>query len=517
MKKLITVLVSLALSAVAVYFVTGFIRNTYSEGITTYNESINAEVEARREQLLETSVFRNGVVVSDISIGGMTYKEALQALKPVEYSLIKDVGFTLHYDDKQTFLGMFYFDVSYNTKQILGEAIMLATEGEPEYIQQQIDEIASEGRYYTVECTVSPKLPLINYKINSIADTLYVAPVNAYYMAKPEGVEAGVGIDNRFTFYEGKQGLAACPEEAIEEITRRAAEADYGDVTLKVEPIDPKITVEYLRENVVMRSYYESSYASGSYSAPNRVHNIIKACGLVNGTCVYPYNPNNPDDSRHIFSTNDCLGYRTLEDGWLMAPGFVDGGTRSEDSPGGGVCHVSSTMYNAVIKADLRIVYRINHSSHVGYVPWGLDATIDSGRIDFKWSNNTGSYIYVFMYVNTSKKVVCCEIWGEPFPDEFDYIDFYSEFIEEIEPGETEYIEKSELEKPYWYIYNSAKTGYRYQSFKQYYKDGAPVGDPVKVAFSEYKMHPIRICVWPGFNPDTDELLPEYKTSRPKD
>ena len=180
------------------------------------------------------------------------------------------------------------------------------------------------------------------------------------------------------------------------------------------------------------------------------------------------------------------------------------------------MCHVSSTMYNAVVKADLSIVYRINHSSHVGYVDWGLDATIDSGRIDFKWANNTEHNIYVFMWVNSKQKEVCCEIWGEPFPDEFDEIRFYSEFIEDIEPGEPEYIVNSALSQGQWYYSNNPKTGHRYQSYKQYYKDGVPVSEPIKVAFSEYKMHPLRYGVWPGFNKDVDVLLPENRVSRPQ-
>ena len=530
MKKLIGILITLAVGAVAAFFAVGLIRDTYSEGIASYDESINAAVEARRAELLENSVFHNGVVVNDVSIGGMTYEEALKALKPVEDRMVEDVGFTLHYNDETTQFPLSFFNVEYDTKQILGDAIMLASEGEPELVQQQIDRIAAEGRYYSISCTVTPKENLISSKIYNIASYLFENPVNASFEANPDSVyvdpKAYEGIEDpttlpdyvspdRFIYHEGKTGRTAYPQEAIDEILARTESGDYGDVVMRVETTYPEITLDNIEDKIVMRSHFESSYASGSYGAPNRLHNVKKACGLVNGTCVPPADPADPDSKVNVFSTNDCLGYRTLEDGWLPAPGFVDGGARSEDSPGGGVCHVSSTLYNAVIKADLKIVYRINHSSHVGYVDWGLDATIDSGRIDFKWANNTEHNVYVFMWVDTKKKLVCCEIWGEAFPEEFDSIEFYSEFLEEIPPGPTEYVQTNKLTYGQWYYGNSAKTGYKYQSYKQYMKDGKKVGEPVKVAFSEYKMHPVRVYVWVGYNGEA--LLSENYYKPPAD
>ncbi len=524
MRKAICIVFSLLIAAAAAYFASGYIKSAYSEGMKEYNDSIQAEVEARRAELIDNSVFREGVYVNNVSIGGMTYAEAKAVLKAVEDEMVKDVGFTLHYGDESCDFPKSYFSISYNTDELLGDAIMLATEGEPEFVQQQIDEIAKNGRHYDIECRVVPKEKLITSKINSIAAQLYVKPVNATFAPKPNSVEGtspsysgsyAPKQSDRFTFKEGRNGQKAIPEPAIEEMITRARAADYGDVTMEISTLEPDLTVDNIASKIVLRSHFESSYASGSYGAPNRLHNVIKACGLVNGTCVPPKDPNDPGDYSYIFSTNNCLGYRTIEAGWLPAPGFVDGGANSVDSPGGGVCHVSSTLYNTVIKADLNIVYRINHSSHVGYVPWGLDATIDSGRIDFKWSNNTKHNVYVFMWVDQRYKLVRCEIWGEPFPDSFDYIDFYAEHIEDIEPGDPEYIEDRNLEAPHWYLFNKAKMGYRYESFKQYYKNGAKVGAPVHVANSEYRMHPVRYHVWVGFDPAVDALLPENRVPKP--
>jgi hypothetical protein len=111
---------------------------------------------------------------------------------------------------------------------------------------------------------------------------------------------------------------------------------------------------------------------------------------------------------------------------------------------------------------------------------------------------------------------VHCEIWGQPFPDEFDEIRFYAELVEEIvPPAEPEIIRDSRLPYPYWYVSNRAKTGYKYQSYKVYYKNGRPVSAPKEVALSTYTMHPRRIHVWASYDPAVDYLDPAYQTAPP--
>ena len=476
--------------------------------MTSYIDNINADVEAKRAELVSTGVFHDGVTVNGIPIGGLTFDEAKEALRPFESSLVQDIGFELKYGDDSTLeIGRDYFTVGYNTDEILSEAIMLASDGELEAIRQQIDDIAQNGRNYEISYQVKIDADRVTSEVTEIGESLKKSPKNASCKPNPDSVYNG---GDRFKYKEGRNGYEADYEKAIAEILSRAESGDYGTVVMEGRVIEPDIKLSDLMGKIVKRSSYRTSFASGQYAAPNRVFNIDKASRLVNGYILPPKSSDSGDKS-YVFSMNSTLGDRTEALGWLPAPGFVNGGANSVDSPGGGVCQVSSTLYNAVIRADLKIVYRINHSSHVGYVPWGLDATIDTGRIDFKFSNNTKSNIYIFMWVNESKQTCNCEIWGEPFPSNFDSIDFYAELIEETPPTDTVYIQTSQLSAPYWYIGNPAKTGYKYQSYKQYYKNGEAIGEPIKVATSEYRMHPKRIYVWPGFNPEYDVLYPIYR------
>lgn len=119
---------------------------------------------------------------------------------------------------------------------------------------------------------------------------------------------------------------------------------------------------------------FSTNYSSSSL---NRKENIRLASDKINGRILNP---------GEVFSFNDIVGPRTAATGYKVA--HVYSGSKVVDGIGGGICQVSSTLYNAVVFADLEIVYRTNHSLPVSYVPLGRDATVSYGTIDFKFKNN---------------------------------------------------------------------------------------------------------------------------------
>jgi hypothetical protein len=94
-----------------------------------------------------------------------------------------------------------------------------------------------------------------------------------------------------------------------------------------------------------------------------------------------------------VFSYNDIVGPRTPRLGWRNAPTYQDG--LVVPGPGGGICQTSTTLYNAVLRANLKVVERQNHSMPVHYVPPGCDATVNYGSTDFRFANNTSGPVYV--------------------------------------------------------------------------------------------------------------------------
>lgn len=93
------------------------------------------------------------------------------------------------------------------------------------------------------------------------------------------------------------------------------------------------------------------------------------------------------------------------ENGWLPATAFANGGAETRQEYGGGICQVSTTLYNAVLRSDLEIIARSGHTRKVRYIGGGLDAALSGKDKDFVFRNNTDSDIYVFMWVDESQKL----------------------------------------------------------------------------------------------------------------
>jgi vancomycin resistance protein YoaR len=165
-------------------------------------------------------------------------------------------------------------------------------------------------------------------------------------------------------------------------------------IILPVKVIDPKITVNDLANAGIheMLSSYTTTFKNEDV---NRTDNIKLAALKTNGTILYPGT---------IFSFNEIVGPREKEYGFKEALEIVDG----EFVPGigGGICQVSSTLYNAVLLANLNIVERSNHSKPLSYVPLGQDATVAYNALDFKFINNTTEPLLIVAEVEGNKLVV---------------------------------------------------------------------------------------------------------------
>ena len=158
-------------------------------------------------------------------------------------------------------------------------------------------------------------------------------------------------------------------------------------VVIQMQTEYPKVTVNDL-EKIYFTDVIGScrTYGLGSY---NRATNITLACQTLNGMVVPP---------GATFSYNQALGQRTSEKGYQYAGAYVNG--RSVSEVGGGICQVSSTLYNAVLQANLEIVTRSEHIYIAGYVDLGMDATVSWGGPDFQFRNNTEHPIRIEAWVD---------------------------------------------------------------------------------------------------------------------
>lgn len=151
-------------------------------------------------------------------------------------------------------------------------------------------------------------------------------------------------------------------------------------------------------------SSYSTSFAS---SSSNRATNVSLATNKINGKVLMP---------GEVFSFNDTVGKRTPQAGFKVAGVYMNGQVATDY--GGGICQVSSTLYNAVLRANLEIVDRSNHMFEVGYVPIGTDATVSWGAPDFKFKNSRSYPIKIVTSSSNRKCVV--KFYGLKESEEYD-------------------------------------------------------------------------------------------------
>lgn len=208
-----------------------------------------------------------------------------------------------------------------------------------------------------VTYTASPKA----IDIESIYNEIHKEPVDAHYTQNPYMVVPSEnGLDFSISLDEAKNLLNEQKDEYI--------------IPLKV--LYPNVTTNMIGNEAFpdLLSEFSTKYAA---SNRNRTTNLILAANKINGTVLMP---------GVTFSYNKVVGERTIAAGYKEAPIYVDG--RVEDGLGGGICQITSTLYNAVLYANLEIVERSNHQFVPSYVNASRDATVVYGAIDFKFKNN---------------------------------------------------------------------------------------------------------------------------------
>lgn len=211
------------------------------------------------------------------------------------------------------------------------------------------------------------------------AELKYVEPEEITYeyikrFTAEKPIEADYKIENhRIVFTESQPGVSIKKGD----IEKAIKDSLSDTINIPAKITQPEVTSEDLRSTLLAHELgrYSTDYSS---SSADRAYNIKLACEKINGYVLAPGDE---------FSYNNVVGPRTVERGFRIASVYV--GNTVQPGIGGGICQVSSTMYNAVVFADLEITARRNHTLPVAYVPKGRDATVSYGGTDFCFKNNT--------------------------------------------------------------------------------------------------------------------------------
>ena len=266
---------------------------------------------------------------------------------------------------------------------------------------------------------------------------------------------------NIFTYYKQKSGRIIDKQKAIAKI-EHALHSGKNKVVLTSEKVDAKITIEELKKQTVKKSYFCTEY---QYSSKERKHNIALAVSYLSGAII---------DPGETFSFNQTVGKREEERGFLTAKVIQDG--KFIDGVGGGVCQVSTTLYNAVLLAGLTVKESHNHSLAVDYVQPSFDAMVSDYTSDLKFENNTNSPIYILGSADGER--VSFTIFG--VKNEYDY--WLVSTVTEIIEGKT----VTEKRRDGSEVDLIKKDGLKSEGYLQVYKDGVLI-KTVKLRCDTYK------------------------------
>lgn len=298
-----------------------------------------------------------------------------------------------------------------------------------------------------------------------------------------------------FTILEGRQGMHVNIAKAASSIYDYVMYEWDGTETSLSLPIDieePQGTVAELSKVRDVLGSYTTSYTT---SAAARVANVENGTRLLNGVTLYP---------GETFSTLELVTPFTVANGYQMAGSYLNG--LVVDSFGGGICQVSTTLYNAVLRAELEVSQRSNHSMSVAYVPLSADAAIaESAGKDFCFTNNTDFPIYV-EGIATPDRRVTFNIYGVETRSAGRSVDYVSEVLETIQPTTENIIQVATQPAGYAKV-QSAHVGYKTQLIKVVYENGVEKSREV-INKSTYKMVPRTVSVGVATdNPDVHNAI----------
>ena len=315
----------------------------------------------------ETDTISKNVYIGGVNVSGMTEE---QATKAVEEKLGKGTGgnYTVKIGDETTTATAENFGMEWTNREVVHEAMEVAKGGN--LIKQYKDK---------KDLQVEPKNFEVAYAPNEQAVKTYVEKLAEEYNRDAEAGD--ITFANGYPEVTGGEtGIAVNVDQSVSSIMK-ALEGDGTELTVVAEVQKPSVTKEELSQvkDVLgtATTYYGSSY--------ERNTNVEVGASKINGTLIMP---------GETFSVTAAVTPFNADNGYYPAPSYESG--QVVDTYGGGICQVSTTLYNAVLKAELQVDERHNHTMLVSYVDPSKDAAIAEGLMDFIFTNNTDAPIYIY-------------------------------------------------------------------------------------------------------------------------
>lgn len=364
---------------------------------------------ATKAETAENHKIADGVYIGNVYVGGMTEEEAVDAISAYAQS-VDDAVLTLNANGKSVEVSAQELGITFQNTNAVQEALAVGRNGN--LIKRYKDKKDLEHGSKVFELPLGLNETAAREVLTAKAEKL-----------NNEAVDNGLIRENgQFQFIGGSSGVEVNVEKSlmtIEDYLKNNWDGTDASIDLVAEVVKPEGTKEELAKVKDLLGSYTTNYST---SSAGRCANISVAAGKINGTVLYP---------GEEFSVGQTIGPLTAAGGYELAGAYENGQT--VQSYGGGVCQVSTTLYNAVLKAELEVTQRSNHSMIVTYVKPSMDAAIAGDYKDLKFVNNLDAPIYIEGY--TVGKDIYFNIYGQETRPSNRKVTYESEVVSEEDPG----------------------------------------------------------------------------------
>lgn len=389
-------------------------------------------------------VFYPNIFVNDIPLEGKTLDEAAAVVTQQVTSLISSWKITLRTQDGRSWdITGEDLKMKYDVADQLDQLWAIGHTGTSAQRYEQVKALEEEAvQRYT---TLSYDLSAVNQILAQIKSEVDQPPVSA----------TKVYDDTKFPPYSYTDDVPGQELDITglnEKIMGMVDRLESGVVDLSPTPVEAPVTREYLESQIVVLSTFETTI--GNTSTEGRFANIKLGTEKFNQLTI---------KSGESVSFNKVTGKRTEANGYQQALELAYG--EYVMGWGGGICQVSSTLYNAVVNAGLEIVSRTQHSRPSSYVDKGLDATVQDDRIDFVFKNNTNADIFIESEYYKKGSYYRCKftIYGRPDPNGYTY-KLESQVVQTIPKPEVTYKQDTDMQYVVYndeeYVYSKGEDGY---------------------------------------------------------
>lgn len=391
------------------------------------------------KNILNIDTIYKGVRIDNIDVSRKTMEQALEYIKKIKTSEIKEKSMNLVYGDKSFKITLADLGFSYDYDKAVKKAIKLGREGN---FIKRLKDIAKIKEGVNV-----PLEYFYNYEMAGNIVELISKEINT----DAKNAEINI-VDGKIQILDHVAGKRLLKDDLLKLIDDNITKLE--DIVIPVEDVMPIVTSNLLSRINGIIGEFSTSFKG---SSKNRIENIKLSANAISNKLVLP---------GEEFSYNKATGPRTAESGYRAA-NVIIGGELTPDI-GGGVCQTSTTLYNALLRADLTIVERHNHSIPVGYVPIGQDAAVAYGYLDLKFKNNFDFPVFIYSKVVGDRVYVY--IYGDKNSKDYT-IKVSSQIVETIQPKTQTIIDPS-LEPGESIVIQKGRTGYKVVTYKSKVKDG---------------------------------------------